>query len=276
MKIVKLIFVLIITFFLSFNAFAENNDISIIDIDSKNSNLLKIFFDKSIETNSTDITSDIKVFRDLSNEKISIDLENDKLAHLKLEENLELNTSYSLLSVYWAEWTIDFKIDNIIDWIEIKWNNSNWIEKIIISDPKTLNIYFTNSIEWDSIDIKLLREYDIESLKINTENNKELDIYLKNELYNDSKYIVMIFSIITQENLNYSILNSIYDFITKWVSSEKVEIPLEENTEVWEDTWETALNSAKTPDAWAETWILIFATLLFSNFIYFRKRIFKN
>lgn len=276
MKIVKLIFVLIITFFLSFNAFAENNDISIIDIDSKNSNLLKIFFDKSIETNSTDITSDIKVFRDLSNEKISIDLENDKLAHLKLEENLELNTSYSLLSVYWAEWTIDFKIDNIIDWIEIKWNNSNWIEKIIISDPKTLNIYFTNSIEWDSIDIKLLREYDIESLKINTENNKELDIYLKNELYNDSKYIVMIFSIITQENLNYSILNSIYDFITKWVSSEKVEIPLEENTEVWEDTWETALNSAKTPDAWAETWILIFATLLLSNFIYFRKRIFKN
>lgn len=275
MKIVKLIFVLIITFFLSFNAFAENNDISIIDIDSKNSNLLKIFFDKSIETNSTDITSDIKVFRDLSNEKISIDLENDKLAHLKLEENLELNTSYSLLSVYWAEWTIDFKIDNIIDWIEIKWNNSNWIEKIIISDPKTLNVYFTNSIEWDSIDIKLLREYDIESLKINTENNKELDIYLKNELYNDSKYIVMIFSIITQENLNYSILNSIYDFITKWVSSEKVEIPLE-NTEAWEDTLKAALNSAETPDAWAETWILIFATLLLSNFIYFRKRIFKN
>jgi hypothetical protein len=275
MKTFKLIFVLIITFFLPFIVFAENNDISIIDIDSKNSNILKIFLDKNIETNVSDITSDVKVFKDLDNKKISIDLENNKLVNLSLEKSLEPNTSYSLLSVYWAEWTIDFKLDDMSNWLEIWWDNSDWIEKLIISDPKNIEIYFTKSIESDSVDLKLLREYDIESLKINSENNKELDVYLKNELYDGSKYIVMIFSITTKEDLNYVISNSIYDFVTEGVSSEKVEVPLEDE-ETWENTWEIALNSAETPDTWAETWILILATLLLSNFIYFRKRILKN
>jgi hypothetical protein len=99
MKIIKYIitFIILLT---SFTVFAESEYISIIDINSENTNVLKVFFDKKIETNSDIIESDIKVFRDLDNKKISIDLENNKLVHLSLEKNLESNTSYSLLSVY--------------------------------------------------------------------------------------------------------------------------------------------------------------------------------
>jgi len=275
MKTIKTIVVFLFSLLLTFNAFAENNDVSIIDIDSKNSNILKIFFDKDIETNNQNVTSDVKIFKDLNNKKISIDLKNNKLVHLSLEKVLEANTSYSLLSVYWAEWAIDFKLDDIVNPIEINWASSDWIEKLIISDSQNIEIYFKEAISSDSVDLKLLREYDTESLKINSENKKELDIYLKDELYNNSNYIAMIFSITTKEEFNYTISNSIYDFTTKSVSIEKVEVPSEGELD-WKSTWDIALNSANTPETWAETWILILTTLLVSNFVYFRKKILKN
>jgi hypothetical protein len=100
MKIIKYIITFFIILLTSFTVFAESEYISIIDINSENTNLLKVFLDKKIETNSDIIESDIRVFRNLDNKKISIDLENNKLVHLSLENTLESNTSYSLLSVY--------------------------------------------------------------------------------------------------------------------------------------------------------------------------------
>ena len=275
MKTTKIILAFVLTFLLSVNAFADNSDISIIDIDSKNSNILKIFFDKSIETNTDVVTSDIKVFRDLDNKKISKSINNNTVVNLSLESKLEENTTYSLLSVFWVEGTIDFTLWKISDWLEIMGDDSDGILKVVIVDSENIEIHFQNPIESDSVDLKLLREYSLDAMKINQENNKELALYLKNELSDKSKYIVMIFSITTKEWLNYSVSNSIYDFVTDWVSTEKIELPTEELLD-WEKTWDIALNSAETPDTWAETWILILSTLLLSNFIYFRKKFKKD
>jgi hypothetical protein len=92
MKVLKLLIIFIFTLSVSFNVYANDRDISIIDIDSKNSNILKIFLDKNIETNTMSVNSDIKVFRDLETTKISIDLENSNLVHLSLKEGLEEDT----------------------------------------------------------------------------------------------------------------------------------------------------------------------------------------
>jgi len=276
MKVFKLLIIFIFTLSVSFNVYAKDRDISIIDIDSNNWNILKIFLDKNIETNTMSVNSDIKVFRDLETMKISIDLENSNLVHLTLKEGLEEDTWYNLLSVYGAEGTIDFNIEKLYNWLEIKWNNIDWIEKLLIIDSKNIEIYFKKIVSSDSIDVKLLREHSINSFKINSDNKKELDVYLKDEIHSNSKYIIMMFTITIKEELTYNVSNSIYDFIVKWLSNKKVEQPIEDDIKEDNKTNNIALNSAETPDTWAETWILLLATFLLSNFIYFRKRFLKN
>jgi hypothetical protein len=86
----------------------------------------------------------------------------------------------------------------------------------------------------------------------------------------------MMFGITTKEEISYNISNSIYDFTIKWLSGGKVDEPIGENIDEDSKTDNVALNSAETPDTWAETWILILATFLLSNFIYFRKKFLKN
>lgn len=274
MKFIQILILGLFTFMFSTNIFAADNSVSIIDIDSSNSSLLKIYFDNDIETNSTDLDSDIKLFRDLESESIVRDLKNDKLITINLSEELKINTSYSLLSVFWAEWSIDFKIANIIDWLEVSWNLWDWISKINIVNSKQLQVSFVDSIKVDEVDVKLLREHSIDSLKFITDNKKELDLYLSNKLFENSKYIIMLFSITTKEGVNYNISNSIYDFTTNWLSEEVIENVVEEVIPEAIQTENIALNSAATPKTWAETWVILFWTFLLSSFIFFRKRIF--
>ena len=273
MKLIKFLAFLIISALFLTNTFAEENNVSIIDTDATNSNLLKIFLDKDIETNSAELVSDIKLFKDLNTLNILRDLDNDKLLTITLSDDIKNNSSYSLLSVYWVEWSIDFKIDELINWLEITWTDTDWVEKISIIDSKKLSVLFKNSITSDDVDVKLLREYSIDSLQFNMDNKKELDVYLADKLSNNSNYLIMIFSINTTEDISYTIWNSIYDFTTELLNDVEVVEPIIEVIEEENIIDNVALNSAQTPDTWAETWILMLFTLLLSTFIYFRKKV---
>ena len=103
MKLIKILAFLFISALFITNVFAEENNVSIIDVDATNSNILKLFVDKDIETNSVELASDIKIFKDLNTENIVRDLVNDKLLTITLSEDIKNNSSYSLLSVYGAE-----------------------------------------------------------------------------------------------------------------------------------------------------------------------------
>ena len=274
MNYIKIITVLLIGLFSFNSAFAEDIKLSIIDLDSSNSNLLKIFVDKNIEGDSMWITGDIKLFKDLKSSNIVKELEWNKIVDITLINELEKNTSYSLLSVYWADWTIDFKISDLLNWLEILWDWTTGVDKVNIIDSKNLKITFSNDIIWDDIDIKILKEYSLNWLKINDENNKILDVNISDKLDTDSNYLIMLFSFTTVNGINYIISNSIYDFSTSWSLNEAT-IKNEEIINDEDKTWNIALNSAETPDTWAETWILLLWTFLLSNFIYFRKKISK-
>ena len=272
MKLIKILAFLFISALFITNVFAEENNVSIIDVDATNSNILKLFVDKDIETNSVELASDIKIFKDLNTENIVRDLVNDKLLTITLSEDIKNNSSYSLLSVYGAEWSIDFRIDDLINWLEIVWNDTDGVEKVSIIDSKQLTILFKKSITSEDVDVKLLREYNIESLQFNIDNKKELDIYLADKLNNNSKYLIMIFSINTIEEVSYTVLNSIYDFNTEVLADIEVVEPVVEIIEENNITDNVALNSAETPDTWAETWILMLFTFILSTYIYFRKK----
>lgn len=276
MKFIKFLTFFFLIFLSFSNAMAKDTNVSIIDLDSSNSSLLKIYLDKDVETNTLDIESDIKLFRDLNIKSVVRDLENDKLITINLSEDLSKNSSYSLLPVFWAEWSIDFDIEDLINWLEITWSNWDWISKIDIVDSKTIKVTFTKILTSESIDIKLLKEYDIDSIQLNDTNNKELDLFLKDKLLDNSKYIVMMFSFNTKENNIFNIDNSIYDFITEWLSNNPVKKIKEDVISDDKKTDNIALNSAQTPDTWPETWILLFFAFLVSNFIYFRRKFIKK
>jgi hypothetical protein len=75
--------------------------------------MLKIFLDEKIETNTLNVNSDIKLFRNLEITKNSVDLENTNLLHLNLKEDLVSYTSYNLLSVYGTKGNINFDIEEL-------------------------------------------------------------------------------------------------------------------------------------------------------------------
>jgi len=103
MKFIKILTLLFFSLFCFSNVLAEDSNVSIIDIDSTNSSLLKLYLDKDIEADSLDIESDIKLFRDLDIKSVTKNLENDKLITINLTEDLTKNSSYSFLPVFGAE-----------------------------------------------------------------------------------------------------------------------------------------------------------------------------
>jgi hypothetical protein len=113
MRIFKLLIIFIYTLCISFNAFAASKDVLISDVNSDDTNMLKVFLDKEIETNTLSVNSDIKLFRNLEITKNSIDSENTNLLHLNLEKDLVSYTKYNLLSVYGTEGTIEFDIEEL-------------------------------------------------------------------------------------------------------------------------------------------------------------------
>jgi len=274
-NLVRVITLFLIFVYSFFNVYAEEINLSIIDIDSSNYNIVKLFMDKEINSNSLSLNWDIKLFKDMNIANSVRSLENDKEVIIDLKDELTRNTSYSILAVFGVEWTIDFNIKDVIDGLEILWDWTTWIEKVNIINSKKLKITFSDKITSDQIDIKILKEKSIKNIQIDSKNNKVVDVNLNDNLEDSSKYLFMLFSFTTKEGDNYNIENNIYDFSTK-SSLKKADIEEIKEVDDKNKTWNVALNSAETPDTWAETWILILATFLLSNFIYFRKKLVNN
>ena len=265
--------VLVLFWFLWFNN-VNAEELSITNINSENVNMLNIFVDKDIESQTINLSSDLKLFKDLSIKTVIRDIENDNLVKIVLEQEIENNTNYSLLPIFWVDWSIDFKVWEDTNWVEIIWNELDWVEKLTIVDSKHLDVIFKNTPESDNVEIKLLKEYNIESIKLNSENKKNIQVFLKNHVEDKQKFLIMIFSITTREHIEYTIKNYIYDFETKIMNDKWAYIPLKDNLREEKELENTALNSATTPETWPETWLLIFITFILSSFIYIKK--FKN
>jgi len=266
----KILFIISLMFFSI--SYAANDELSIVDIDSSNSNLLKIFVDTEIEANSSDLSSDLKLFEDLNIENIARDLENDKLVKIVLKDELEKNTSYSLLPIFWVDWSIDFKIEDLINGLEIKWSSLDGVDELKIIDSTHLDVLFSNAIESDNVDVKILKEYWVKSLKLNPDNTKEIQVFLDNSLVNNKNYLVMMFALSNSDWKEYSIKNYIYDFTANVTNSDGVNIPEEDKLKQDSALKNTALNSAETPDTGPETWILLLFTFIISSIVFIRKK----
>lgn len=279
MNTVKKILLILLSILVFSNAYAEENKATIIDIEADNADMINVFLDKEVLSDSKNITWDIKINKDLPLDA-NIDLDNDRKVNISLKEDLETNKSYSFLSVLWVDGSMDFKLSDEINWVELVAKSSNKnIEKIIIVDSTHMEVYYRKSISTEDgeIWVKVLKEKEISSVELNLDNKKELNVKLKDTLEAESDYILMLFSLTLENENTYSFDEPIENFSTEKFSSNKVEekqVEWEEKLD-WEKVEKVALNAAETPDTWAATWVLILATFIMTNIVYFRKKIVK-
>ena len=164
---------------------------------------------------------------------------------------------------------MNFKAKDEINW-EYK-NSEKWwklnIEKINVTDSKTIEIYYDTELKAEEFVYRVLWELETKTRIWDWKNG--LNISLKNALEPSSSYMILSNSINDAKWEEVILKESLYDFKTeadlKNVFEEtKVENKKEEETEKkWTGNLEeVAMNSAKTPETGPVTWILVIATMM--------------
>ncbi len=177
------------------------------------------------ELSDWELSWEIKVLKDL--EIVSSDLDNEDLKKviLTLKNDLLSNKSYNLLSVYWVDWTIDFSLEDELSLVDIN-NEENilgiqGISRLLIVDPKTIEVYFNNEVDTTEFEFKLFRESVISSI---TNNSWKLAINLNDNMDKDSSYLIMMVTLKDNNGDDLSFAEEIYDFTTPVDLWEKEEI----------------------------------------------------
>ena len=307
MKISNKIFVIIVLFLFNCNlSYASSiNNITVV-----NENNISFEVSNDVLLMEWKVETEIKVMKDINISFVSKDFENKNKLILNLSDQLQKNSSYSLITILWPDGNIDFKTESslsdkeIINNLETE-NSSQWINKLVIKNSKIIELYFNNIIEEDELEFKLFNELNINDVKVSS--NNKLDINLTNNLVKSSNYILMILSMndnywnfikFDEDLYDISTKEEIKDLNKKEPITEPITEPIEELIdkpvdELIDDNIENqvekevtkienesiedfALNSAETPDTWPETTVLIFLTLLINSMFFIRKKVIKK
>ncbi len=272
MKKIKILFALFISSLFISNAYSASID-NIQAVDYKN---VKVIASDDIIFSDTKIYWEVKVLKDVSVLNVSKDSSNKRKLVINLKDSLIKNTNYSLIGVIWAEGSIDFSLEdkfNVQKINENLYNEEKIIEKIIVKNNKTIEIYYNYDLKDGIYEFKLLSDIIINS--VTSKWNNILDINLNWFLEKSSSYIFMILSL---ENIDWKELSfkeSLYNFTTNsnLIIDDSFKQEVIETEEVKTNLEEIALNAPQTPHTWAETWVLILFTFITSVIYFFRKRI---
>lgn len=265
MKTKKIIISAILVPFISINTlFAANLE----KINVVNNWTISIETSSDILLKEGEVSGDIKVLKDYSVSFAYKDPQDSKKIFLNLEESLEKNKSYNIIWIDWVESNANFSI-----WNELagtyenneKTKNEFVIEKISVTDDKTLELFYNKEIKAEEFVFKVLSEIESKSKIWDWKNN--LTISLNLPLKSSWKYIVLANSLNDSKDKEVLLKESFYEFET-WKNLENIFPDLELTEDKAEEKKEegnieeVAMNSAKTPETWAATWILVLLTII--------------
>lgn len=281
MKQIKILFTIFISSLFVSSAYAS----TIENIQAVDNKTIKIAASSDVTFSDTKVYWDVKVLRDIDVLSATKDATNSKKVTLNLSSELYKNSAYSLIWVMWAEWNIDFEIGETFTWEKINpnfYNEEKIIEKIVIINSKTIDVYYSYQIIEGLFEFKLLSELGVES--VSSKGNNVLDVNLSTALEKSSSYILMVASLENIDGKELSFNESLYDFSTNSTLTAKSLTPSEVNidkvvktttTDTNANMEEVSLNAAETPDAGAETWFVMLLTFIFST-MYFVRNKFKK
>lgn len=281
MKSLKIIFIIAITSFLFWNTFAASID----NITAIDNNTVQLTISNDVVISDTKVEWDIKLLKDIPVSFSVKDTENAKKVLVNLSSDLISNTSYSLITILWGEWNIDFKIWDFLEW---EFVNSNllqwekWISKVKVIDSRTLEIYFTDALVESNFEFKILSEVALSEIKSAWSN--KLDLEVAKNIEKSSNYIVMVLSLTDASGKKITFDEDLYDLVTPADLVQEVEelavtvAQVQPEPMIETSTWnleEVAKNVDRTPDTWTTSIILLMLALIWSIAFFYRKNLVK-
>ncbi len=158
-------------------------------------------------------TGDAKVLKDLPVKSATKDATNSKVVNIVLGTDLVPDTSYSILSIFWAEGNIDFALKGIV--ANAEYANAEpdaAIEKIVVKDSKDIDVYYKLDIKSTEFEYKVLSNLWVDTITKDAKTPTSIVFNLKNPLEKNLWYILMLVSLKNEkwDDINFS--EGIYDF----------------------------------------------------------------
>lgn len=282
MRSLKIIFIMAISGLLFGNAFASSID----NITAVDNNTIQLTTSSDVVLSDSKVEWDVKLLKDVPVSFSAKDTENTKKVLVNLSWDLIANTSYSLITILWGEWNIDFRIGQFLEW---EFLNSNllewekWIQKVKVIDSRTLEIYFTDALTESTFEFKILSEIELNGLKSVWANKFELEV-AKN-IEKSTNYIVMVLSLTDANGKKVTFDEDLYDLSTpadlvQEVPEQPLTVaqvqpePIMEETATW-NLEEVAKTIERTPETWTTSTILLMLALVWAIAFFFRKNLVK-
>lgn len=198
-------------------------------VETTNVNAIKVSFSEALNLSDAP-TGEIKVLKDIAVSSATKDLANPKVINLSLAGDITKSTSYSLISIFGVEGSMDFSIGEAITNVEIKNTDAaSSIDKIVVVDSKRIDLHFKSDVVGTEFEFKILSGLEVKALGVDMEGTN-LMITLNTPLESSKNYILMIVSL--KDNVGKDILidDGIFDFST-WVFAPEVPVSATGTTE---------------------------------------------
>lgn len=282
-NIKKLAFVVLWLFMFNISFAADIKTDSVVVVDDKT---IDFTLTNDFNQDIWEIAWDVKVLSDMEIISSERDLEDSKKVNIFLWWwKVAENTSYSLLTVVWAEWSIDFETKEDFVWAEIlntEALEAQWIESVVIRDPLTIEVFYKDVLSSTEFEYKLLANIEVNKIEKLAPDNNDVRVSLSSKLQVSRDYILMLINLMDKDEQKVDFNDGIFDFSTlDTIKETPDEIIIEENPDEagWEngETVETvSLNAAETPDTWPETTVLIALTFILSSIVLIRRKILRK
>lgn len=219
------------------------------------------------------VDTDLKILKDYFVSFAYKDPQDSKKILLNLTYDLEKNKNYTIIGVDGAEVNINFSIGDSITWEFINKDKKETelnIEKIVISDPKTIEIYYSKDLTAEEFIFKVLSEIPVEQKVSNWINS--LNVTLKEPLENLTSYIVLSEYIVDALGKKDQLKEKFYDFETKdnlanvFKEVENFSGNLDSASTNSGNLEEVAQNAKHVPQTWTSTLVIILMAILLAGF----------
>ena len=222
---------------------------------------------------------DLRIVKDiLIKDSVKDPVKKNKIT-LFLDKELKPNTFYTIISVWLAEWTIEFSLLDDVKWEYYNSNSMNEpkiIEKVNVVNPTTLELYYNYDIKNGLYDFKVLSELVMDNISSQWDNI--VNVNLLTPLEASTLYMLMISSLKDAKGKDLDFNDLVYDFSTPSKLLDKAENK-DENANVtasWnvtnnvqgnENLEDVALSTENVPETGPEIWITLLLTFFFAGFL---------
>lgn len=289
---------------LSLTGYAHAANITSVDV--SDANTLKVSF--SGVTLEEAPTGEVKVLKDMSVTSAVKDAGNAKVVNIGLATDLVAGNSYSLISIFGAEGSMDFSLGQSLSNVEIaNTDATSTIAKVVVKDSKNVSVYFKSDIAGSEFEFKILSNLGVDSLGADIDGS--LLVKTTAAIESNKAYILMVVSLKNAAGVDIAVEDGIFDF-TSTIAEAPTEAAIGTDAamapagtgSVAEPTTPDmaatgtgvelnaamdtgnlakvddsnvdamAMSATATPDTGAETWILILGTLLINGAVYLYRR----